>query len=284
MPDRDVPLDVLRFVARRTTNMIVVTDAAGAIAWVNLAFETVTGWRLDEIRGLKPGALLQGPGTDPAAVAAMGRAIAERREIRGLEILNYAKDGRPYWVALEIVPVEDPETGFSGFIAIESDVTESKRDALRLARQAEQLRDMARLGRIGAFEGVAGSPDVVCSDELYALFGVEARTPVTIETILDLMDEASRPAFVAAMASMADGAAEFDIEAKIANGRLAGAGSARSDGARRNRGSPDGSAATSRTSPRKGRASPAWRSRSASSTPSSSPPRWRIGASNPQPA
>ena len=47
---------------------LVVTNAAGLLEWVNPAFTDMCGYTLDELRGRKPGQLLQGPGTDPAAV------------------------------------------------------------------------------------------------------------------------------------------------------------------------------------------------------------------------
>jgi PAS domain S-box-containing protein len=46
-------------VASRTSNGVVITDAAGVIAWVNDGFTRMTGYRLDEVTGKRPGSVLQ---------------------------------------------------------------------------------------------------------------------------------------------------------------------------------------------------------------------------------
>ena len=46
-------------VARQISNGVVVTDEGGRITWVNRGFEVISGYRLDEVLGEKPGTLLQ---------------------------------------------------------------------------------------------------------------------------------------------------------------------------------------------------------------------------------
>jgi len=130
----------LALVADRTTNAVIITDADQRIEWVNRGFERVTGYSFAEAQGRTPGALLQGPGTDPATVREMRRALRARQPVT-TEILNYDKHGREYWLALEIQPVY-AEAGFAGFIAVESDITERKALELSLLR----AETVARLG------------------------------------------------------------------------------------------------------------------------------------------
>ncbi|MEQ8602922.1 MAG: ATP-binding protein [Marivibrio sp.] len=130
----------LALVADRTTNAVVITGADKRIEWVNRGFERITGYSFAEAKGRRPGEMLQGPGTDPATVAAIGRALAAREPIT-TEILNYDKQGREYWLALEIQPVYEDD-GFAGFIAVESDITERKGFELSLLR----AETVARLG------------------------------------------------------------------------------------------------------------------------------------------
>ncbi|HEX8387016.1 MAG TPA: PAS domain S-box protein [Rubricoccaceae bacterium] len=132
-------VDRLALVAERTTNGVVVTDAEGRTEWVNAGLTRITGYTLDELRGRKPGALLQGPETDPATVDRIREHVA-RREPFTAEIVNHHRDGAPYWIRLEATPILDDDGTFRGFMAIESDVTDRKRAEAALRDSEAQFR------------------------------------------------------------------------------------------------------------------------------------------------
>jgi len=134
-----------RLVADHCHDAIVVTDLAGRTEWVNAAFRASTGYALEELRGQKPGDLLQGAETDPAAVRAISEALAERRPIR-TEILNYTKAGTPYWVEMSISPVFDADGRQTHFIAVERDVTERREleERTRAVFEAEEFQQSER--------------------------------------------------------------------------------------------------------------------------------------------
>ncbi len=117
----------LASVALKTTKSVLITNAKGLTEWVNESFTTMTGYTLAEIQGKKPGHLLQGPQTDPITV---GR-ISEKLRAGALvseEILNYTKDGQPYWLSIEITPARDLNGEITHFISVQSDVTAQKKD------------------------------------------------------------------------------------------------------------------------------------------------------------
>jgi PAS domain S-box-containing protein len=122
LSDQEREFRKLALVAARTDNAVVVTDARGLIEWVNEGFVRTTGYTLEEVRGRKPGDLLQGPKTDPATVTFIRSRLAAQ-EGASTEILNYRKDGSTYWLSIEIQPVLDSEGRLTNFMAIERDVT-----------------------------------------------------------------------------------------------------------------------------------------------------------------
>lgn len=65
-------------VAAVTSNLVIVTDRRRRIEWVNDAFTRTTGYTLDEVRGRRPGELLQFEGTDAATVARIRAALDAR--------------------------------------------------------------------------------------------------------------------------------------------------------------------------------------------------------------
>jgi PAS domain S-box-containing protein len=129
------------------------------LIWVNPAFEQVTGYRAEDVLGHNC-RFLQGPDTDRRAAARISTAVHEGRTVAET-LLNYRKDGTPFWNQVVISPVVDESGAITHFVGIQADVTE--RVAIEQARE-EALREVAAdrarlvmLGRVS--EGLARSLD-----------------------------------------------------------------------------------------------------------------------------
>jgi PAS domain S-box-containing protein len=94
----------LEQVIRAIASPVIVTDKEGVTVWVNAAFTQTTGYEMDEAVGITPGQLLQGPDTDRREAARVGAALRSRRSVAA-ELINYAKDGRRYWIGMKIHPL-----------------------------------------------------------------------------------------------------------------------------------------------------------------------------------
>lgn len=135
-------------VAAHARDAVVITDRFGLIEWVNASFEQISGYRLAEVVGRKPGSFLQGPDTDRAVSRRLGEAIRAGEPVRA-EILNYSKAGEAYWLELEINPVFSPSGVLTNFIAVERDISERRRQELELERTrglAKAVMDTASAG------------------------------------------------------------------------------------------------------------------------------------------
>ena len=97
---------------------------------VNAAFSVLTGYAAHECLG-RNCRFLQGPRTDPAAVETIALAVAQSRAMQ-VEILNYRRDGTPFWNALRVSPVRSEDGRVRAYVATQHDMTE-----LHLAREAE---------------------------------------------------------------------------------------------------------------------------------------------------
>jgi len=97
---------------------LVVANARGLVEWINPAFTALCGYSLEELKGRKPGALLQGPETDPATVARIRSALLAREACRET-ILNYHKDGTRYRAEVSITPILDDTRSPLWFVARE---------------------------------------------------------------------------------------------------------------------------------------------------------------------
>lgn len=125
-------IERLSEVARRTTNLVIVSDPQGRVQWVNAAFEQRSGWSLAEIQGQTPGSFLQSDKSDKRTIRRIGAALRKRTPVSA-QILNVSRLGEEYWVSLDIQPLWDAKGRHQGFMAVQSDITERR-------MQAEQLQ------------------------------------------------------------------------------------------------------------------------------------------------
>lgn len=118
-------LAAVRDRALRATDVSFVLTSAepgSPVVWVNDAFTRTTGWALEEIVGQRP-SVLHGPGTDPQAGRRMAAAVAAGRSATET-ILNYRKDGTPFWNQVSLSPVADDDGAVTHWVGIQVDVTD----------------------------------------------------------------------------------------------------------------------------------------------------------------
>ena len=128
----------LALVAKHTSNGMIVTDAQRRITWVNDGFVRTSGYSAEEAIGCSPGELLQFDQTDTQAVSKLREALNAGLPIR-CELLNRHKSGAKYWIDIAIQPMFSSHGTLLGFMAVQSDITESKAAAAELAKDRLRL-------------------------------------------------------------------------------------------------------------------------------------------------
>lgn len=124
----------------RMREAIVVTDAdfdspGPRIRYVNAAFERMTGWTSAQSIGRSP-RFLQCEATDLEALGRIRQALANARPISEV-VLNRHRNGTDYWNRLYIQPIRDDNGTVSGFISLQSDVTDERAQGDRLRQISE---------------------------------------------------------------------------------------------------------------------------------------------------
>ena len=138
--------------ARQLSEAVVLTDTKGCITWTNRAFRRLCGYTLKEVLGRKPGHFLQGKHTNKKTVRALHSAVKNGTAIQ-VEIVNYHKNGTPYWASVSITPIMGKKDQLEGFVAIEKDTTAQHQQLTSLETEVVQVYNALLLseGKEGAF-------------------------------------------------------------------------------------------------------------------------------------
>lgn len=179
-----VDLGLLAEVAHRTSSAVILTDAQRRITWVNAAFERMTGWSAVEARGRSPGELLQFDGTDLATIERMRVALDAGEAFRG-ELLNQARNGRRYWIDIEIQPLHDAVGRRTGFMALQVDSTERRNADAALRASQAFLYNIGRIGGVAGWACDLRSGTVHWTDQTCRILDVEPGHRPTLQECLD---------------------------------------------------------------------------------------------------
>eukprot|EP00741_Cyanophora_paradoxa_P002710 tig00000622_g2630.t1 len=141
-------LNLKQFIAaalRITMENLIVTDpniVGHPIVYASPGFQRMTGYTEAEIVG-RNCRFLQGSATDRQVTMEIGKAIRAKREYLA-EILNYRKDGTPFWNLVYIDPVLDREDEVVVFLGVQFDITSSKSRGDKLAKIRSASQDAIR--------------------------------------------------------------------------------------------------------------------------------------------
>lgn len=117
-------INITSLVSEYNDKGIIITDKFTRIEWVNSKITEICGYEQHEIIGKYAGKLLQGPLTEESTVEEIRTNL--RKEIRfESELINYHKDGWPYWVHIDVTPLFY-DGKLTRYVAIEEDISENK--------------------------------------------------------------------------------------------------------------------------------------------------------------
>ncbi len=98
------------------------------IVFASSGFYDLTGYTPAEVVG-RNCRFLQGPGTDPSSIAVIREGIKEGRDV-AVCLINYRKDGTPFWNQFFVAPLRGVDGRIVNFVGVQCEVSE------KIARQS----------------------------------------------------------------------------------------------------------------------------------------------------
>ena len=135
----------------QTDDIVLMTDATGAITYTNPAFQRVYGYTREKAYGATPRLLKSGV-QDDKVYARLWNAILSGEKVR-LEIVNKTKEGRFVTIDSTVGPVFDSNRGLTGFIAVQRDMTAQRRNEEERKLLEKGLFQAQKLESIGTLAG-----------------------------------------------------------------------------------------------------------------------------------
>jgi len=184
---RDQSLRMLNAAVTRMDDILLITEASPIdapegpkITYVNNAFERLTGYSAEETIGRTP-RFLQGPETRRDELDRV-RAALERQEHVRAEVINYTRDGRPYWIEMDITPLVDAAGKTTHFVALQRDVTDRRKWVEDLRLSEERFRLVTDASKDVIWDWDVRSGKLWWSDKLRTVFGHDTNETPALAT------------------------------------------------------------------------------------------------------
>lgn len=140
-------LRLLESVVTYANDSVIITEAEPLdgdhpkIVYVNNAFTKVTGYSSKEVIGKTP-RILQGPETSRKQLDKLRKSLRKWQPCE-IEVVNYKKNGEPFWLSISVAPVADKNGHYTHWISVQRDITERKRVEAELHNKNDELKRLS---------------------------------------------------------------------------------------------------------------------------------------------
>ena len=136
-------LKLLSLVASSTTSGVVINDREGKVEWINTAFEKITGYNIDHVKGKHLGDTLKGELTD-VAIIERARRLSRNKQSFEVDLLAYRRDGQPLWISVINSVILGSNGEVDKYIEVIIDITSKKRVEMELIAAKEEALQLNR--------------------------------------------------------------------------------------------------------------------------------------------
>lgn len=195
----------------RSDESVFITKFDGTIIYVNPAFEKIYGYSREEALGKTPRILKSGliPSEE---YKPFWDTLLAKNVVNG-ELVNKTKDGHLLNIWGSANPILNDGGEIIGFLAIQRDITEAKRAEELLRKSMLKLEKAQELGQMGSWEWDIATNELVWSDEVYKLYGLDpANDSPKYDVVVNTMTPETRDWFSKAIEDALKYGKPFDGE------------------------------------------------------------------------
>lgn len=118
-----------------------VEGSGQSIIYVNEAFTRMSGYTKYELIGASP-RISQGPETDINEIRRLKDAIESKLPCE-IEVINYTKQGKEYWVSQSNAPIADTSGEVTHWISIQRDISQNRKHLREIEAQNKKFKEIA---------------------------------------------------------------------------------------------------------------------------------------------
>jgi len=118
-----------------------IEGSGQSIIYVNEAFTRMSGYTKYELIGASP-RISQGPETDIREIRRLKEAIELKLPCE-IEVINYTKQGKEYWVSQSNAPIADADGEITHWISIQRDITQNRKHLQEIEDQNKKFKEIA---------------------------------------------------------------------------------------------------------------------------------------------
>ena len=135
----------------KTENAVLLTNAEGAIEWVNEGFGRLTGHLPTDVRGKQPATVFLGTLQNVNVTQKIREGFSSQKNF-SVEMLCSHRRGHRYWLSLSMTPMFDEQKGRLNLIGVATDITARRKaedEVAKIGRRSELLLNAAGEGIMG---------------------------------------------------------------------------------------------------------------------------------------
>ncbi|GMQ29659.1 PAS domain-containing protein [Algoriphagus confluentis] len=177
--EREEHLKLLESVVTHTSDAILISQYNTEkqdfeTIYSNHSFSEITGYPKEEVLGKNPN-FLQGKDTHSDTLKHLEQALKNQKSL-STELLNYRKNGTPFWVSLNVIPVKTQNEDMSHWIWIKRDITEQKNRESELKIANERFRLVADASNDAIWDWDIRNDIHIWGDGFLKLFGIDLKS------------------------------------------------------------------------------------------------------------
>lgn len=212
----------LKSLVESQTHFLIRVNLNGYYTYWNPRFENEFGWiyNVDDLRKAHVMSAIF-PYHHKRIKDAVDQCVASPGEVISVEVDKPARDGSARTTLWEFVCITDEQNHPVEIQCMGIEITERKAAEAALNKSQSLLKEAQRIARIGHMEWNGRNQELICSDEIYEIFGLPYGTVISQEMIGQMMTPGERERLqqldAAAIQQCGDMEYEFSIRTKDGN-------------------------------------------------------------------